>query len=49
MLTAVDEALLNVMELDGVDVAEDDDDEGLEVLVVLEDERVAELILDDET
>jgi len=49
VLTAVDEALLNVMELDGVDVAEDDDDEGLEVLVVLEDERVAELILDDET
>jgi len=49
VLTTVDEALLDVMELDGVGVTEDDEDEGLEVLVVLENEGNAELLLDDET
>lgn len=49
MLTVVDEALLDVMELDGVGVTGDEKDEGLEVLVVLENEGNAELLLDDET
>lgn len=49
MLPAVDEALLDVMKLDGVGVTGDEKDEELEVLVVLEDKVNAELLLDDET
>ena len=48
VLDVVDEARLVAGELDGVGVAEDDEDEGLELLTVL-DEGDAELLLDEET
>ena len=49
MLDVVDEARLDAGELDGIGVAEDDEDEGLELLTVLEDGADAELLLNDET